>query len=105
MKNLYDTQAPLRGETFETLFDRDDIRIVKIVSSDTPEDIVYIQDEDEWAALLSGDAVIELDGKTLRLKAGDTLYIPAQTPHRLLSVAKGSRWLTFHFVADKNKFF
>jgi len=94
--NIYDYEIPSEGELFETLYRNSRSTIVRIVSSETPEEKLYIQEEDEWVCLLEGEALLEIDGKKLEMKRGDTLLIPALTPHRVLKTAEGALWLAVH---------
>lgn len=48
----------------------------------------YDQNEDEFVALLSGRAEIEFDGRSEKLSAGDTLFIPAHQRHRVAYTSK-----------------
>ena len=94
--NIFNCQAPYIGERFDTLFENEKVRIVRIVSSDNIEPTLYIQEEDEWVALLEGEATLDMDGEQIRLGKGDTLFIPAGTPHSVTSAAKGTLWLAVH---------
>lgn len=94
--NIYDTITPQSGETFTTLLAHKNIKINRIVSSDTLEDKVYIQEEDEWLVLLEGEATLIVEDQEKTLTKGDTLFIPSETPHRILSTKKGTLWLTVH---------
>jgi cupin 2 domain-containing protein len=94
--NLYNTSTPAIGETFTPLLEHANIRIVRIVSSDQVEPVEYLQEEDEWVALLEGEATLEVDGKPVHLSRGDTLFIPAHTPHTVTATRKGTVWLAVH---------
>jgi len=94
--NLFDTSTPETGETFTTLFHNKNVKIIRIISSDRIEPVIYDQDEEEWVAVLEGEAVMELDGERITLKRGDTLLIPAHTPHTVLETQKGTVWLAVH---------
>ena len=94
--NLFDTHIPETGETFTTFLEHKNVKIVRIVSSDQIEPVTCDQDEDEWVAVLEGEAVLELDGERITLKRGDTLFIPAHTPHTVLETQKGTVWLAVH---------
>ena len=96
LKNLYDYTVPESGESFTKLLDTAKAKIVRIVSSDTPPDTLYVQEEDEWVVLLEGEATLEIEGKAKVLQRGDMLFIPAQTPHRVLSTRHGTLWLAVH---------
>lgn len=97
MKNLYDYNIPKEDEKFDTLFSNKDIKIVRIISSkiDSPKE--FIQEDNEWVAVLEGEAVLEMKGKNYNLKKGDFLFIPANTPHILKSTKEGTLWLAFHW--------
>ena len=94
--NLYDYTVPKSGEDFTKLLDTPKAKIVRIVSSDTPPDTLYVQEEDEWVVVLEGEATLEIDGTQKRLQRGDMLFIPAQTPHRVLKTQHGTLWLAVH---------
>jgi len=95
--NLYNYTIPSSGEDFTTLFEGKNIKIVRIVSSDNIEPQEYIQDDNEYVILLEGSATLEIDGKLKELVKGDTLLIPAKTPHKVLKTSKGTLWLAVHF--------
>jgi len=46
--------------------------------------------------LLKGCAKIEINGEIKKLKSGDTLFIPANTPHTVLKTKKTAIWLAIH---------
>lgn len=83
-KNIPD-QLP--EELFECIFERDDVRIERIISKGhiTPQGQWYDQDWDEWVILIQGQATLlyEKDHQTFHLNAGDYLLIPAHTRHRV----------------------
>jgi len=95
--NIYNYTIPSSGEDFSTLFEDKNIKIVRIVSSDKIEPQEYIQDDNEYVILLKGSATLEIDGKLKELVKGDTLFIPAKTPHKVLKTSKGALWLAVHF--------
>jgi len=73
-------------EHFEDLLRNPDVRIERIVSTGqtTPEGIWYDQAEDEWVALLQGEATLQFgNGTIMKLKPGDYLLIPAHRKHRV----------------------
>jgi len=94
--NLYDYLSPDIGEKFDTLLDHKYIKIVRIVSSDSVDPELYIQDEDEWMVVIEGSATLEIESKSLELHRGDTLLIPAKTPHRVMRTELDTLWLTIH---------
>lgn len=94
--NIYDYITPQNGETFTTLLAHKNIKINRIVSSDTLDETVYQQDEDEWLVLLEGEATLLLNNEKRKLAKGDTYFISSKTPHRVLSTQNGTVWLTVH---------
>jgi cupin 2 domain-containing protein len=98
--NIYPDTIPQTGEEFTTLLEQNDIRIVRIVSSDDIEPIMYDQKENEWITVIEGGAILEVDGEEVKLGRGDVLLIPAHTPHTVTSAQKGTLWLAVHFVSQ-----
>ena len=96
--NLYRYTLPKRGESFTPLLEAENVRIVRIVSSVTPDTKEYRQEEDEWVVLIEGSAVLEVRGTRHVLRRGDTLFLPAETPHRVLETEKGTLWLAVHIL-------
>jgi cupin 2 domain-containing protein len=94
--NLYDYSLPLSGESFTPLLEKEKVKILRIVSSETPDNILYNQEEDEWVVLLEGSATLEMADRRIELKRGDTLFIPARTPHRVLRTEAGTLWIAVH---------
>ena len=94
--NLYDYIPPQAGEAFSTLLEHKNVKINRIVSSDSLDDKLYVQEEDEWLVLIEGEATLLLDNEEKKLKRGETLFIPKNTPHRILSTHRGTVWLTVH---------
>jgi len=94
--NIYDYITPKSGETFTTLLEHKNIKINRIVSSNTLDEKVYNQEEDEWLVVLEGKATLLLNDEKKTLLKGDTLFIPSKTPHRVLSTQSGTVWLTVH---------
>ena len=96
--NLFNYTIPDNGEDFKTLFEDRKIKIVRIVSSDNLEAKEYIQDDNEFVILLEGSATLEINGKLKEIAKGDTLFLPAKTPHKVLKTSKGALWLAIHFI-------
>lgn len=91
--------STLAGEMFTALLDRPGVRIERIVSGGqvTPEDQPFVQDADEWVAVLSGSAAIRLEGHDeVPLEAGDYLLIPGGTRHWVTRTATPTVWLAIH---------
>lgn len=87
-----------RGENFQEILKCRNVKIERIVSSSQPESITYNQRQDEWILLLQGEATLDLNGKIIKLKTGDYLLIPAQTPHQVIktSTQPSCLWLAIH---------
>jgi len=100
MNNIFDTQIPIVEENFDTLLEHKNIKIVRIVSSDRVEPKEYCQEEDEWVVLLKGSASLQIADKKHLLHKGESLLIPASTPHTILKVEKGTIWLAVHILSQ-----
>ena len=97
IQNLFvDASPPPTGERFDTLLEHKNLVIERISSSSCIEPKQYVQPQDEWVQLVQGTAVIEIDGKTQPLQAGDYFFLPARTPHSVKSVSDGAMWLAVH---------
>jgi len=87
---------PVDSEFFETLLKHKNVEIKRIVSNTLKTPQSFCQEEDEFVVLLKGCAKIEINGEVKKLKTGDTLFIPANTPHTLLKTKKTAVWLAVH---------
>ena len=85
------------SEKFIELLSRKNVKIKKIVSNTLKTPQTFIQDEDEFVVLLKGCAKLKINGETLKLKAGDWIFIKAGTPHTLLKTKKSAIWLAVYF--------
>jgi cupin 2 domain-containing protein len=94
--NLYNFTVPKNSEDFTTLLEHKNIKINRIVSSAYVESVEYMQDEDEWVVVIEGEANLLVEDEEKILKKGDTLFIPAKTPHKVLKTKEGTVWLTVH---------
>ncbi|WP_281951542.1 cupin domain-containing protein [Nitrosophilus kaiyonis] len=96
--NFFDYETPIIDENFDTLFENKNIKIQRIVSSniDTPKE--FLQKENEWVILLKGEAEIEMNNKKYNIKKGEYIFIPSNTPHKLLKTKEGTLWLAIHFI-------
>jgi len=94
--NFYNFTVPNNGEDFTTLLEHKNIKINRIVSSADVESVEYVQDEDEWVVLIEGKATLLVEDEEKVLKKGDTLFIPAKTPHKVLKTKEGTVWLAVH---------
>lgn len=95
--NLHeDADPPAQGERFDELLRLRNLVVERIVSSATPETTEYRQPQDEWVLLVSGEATLEVEGRPCELRAGDHLFLPAGTPHRVLRTTAGATWVAVH---------
>ncbi|WP_295450007.1 cupin domain-containing protein [uncultured Thiodictyon sp.] len=105
--NLFaDLPRPQTGEVFADLLRLDlppgpargQVWIEHIVSSASPEPVLYDQPQDEWVVLLQGRARLWVAGVERVLGSGDYLFIPAHTPHRVLETSADPPcvWLAVH---------
>ena len=95
--NLFDNIPDiLQGEDFSELLKCRNIVIERIVSSDIPDQTIYNQSQDEWVILIQGKAELKINGDVIHLKTGDYLFIPAHTPHQVLSTSDNCIWLAVH---------
>ena len=103
MPNLFaDLPDATAGECFEDLALLGDAgaRIERIVSGGhaSPEGFWYDQAHDEWVMVAKGWAVLEMEtlDDATKLCAGDWLFIPAGTRHRVAAVSADAVWLAVH---------
>lgn len=95
--NLFaDAAPPAEGERFETLLQHRNLVVERILSSAAITPSEYVQTQDEWVLLAHGEAEMLVDGKSVVLAAGDYLFLPAGTPHRVMRVSQGAIWLALH---------
>ncbi len=101
--NLFDIEKIPDSEELTTILaESKNVRIERIISSGqtSPESFWYDQDENEFVALLQGEAVITYQDGNTKLKSGDTVLIPAHKKHRVdfTSVDPPCVWLcVFYF--------
>ncbi|QSX79404.1 cupin domain-containing protein [Agrilutibacter solisilvae] len=88
--------VPATGERFEELLKHRNLVIERIVSSAAVTPTEYVQPQDEWVAMIQGDAMLEVAGTPVELHAGDYLFLPAGTPHTVRRVSQGALWLAVH---------
>jgi len=100
--NLYKLPLTSDGEELvEPLITDRGIAIERIVSTgqNSPGDFWYEQKRDEWVSLLQGEARLVWEtGKTLQMKPGDWVIIPAGERHRVDWTSKNPPciWLAVH---------
>lgn len=92
------SQAPRQGEQVDEIAVVGSLAIEQILSGEV-DPVDYLQDRDEWVVVLDGSAVLEVDGERHELVRGDWIFLPAGTPHRLVSTEAGTNWLAVHIPA------
>lgn len=99
--NLFDDVVPpSRGERFDVLLKHRNLVVERIISSSDITPSEYVQEQDEWVLLVQGTAVLDIAGEPKALKAGDYVFLPARTPHTVLSTSQGAMWLALHLHPD-----
>lgn len=85
-------------ESFDTLLKCGNVLIERIQSPAGTRSKLFIQDQDEWVCLLQGNAKLEMGEEIVKLTAGETLFIPAGTPHRVVDTSEDPTclWLAVH---------
>jgi mannose-6-phosphate isomerase-like protein (cupin superfamily) len=97
---LHDASAaPATGERTEPVVHIGNAVIEQILSGSV-EPVDYDQDDDEFALVLAGAAVLDVDGERVELTASDWILLPAHTPHRLLQTERGTSWLTIRLSRE-----
>lgn len=101
--NLFNIEKISNSEELTTILaESKTVRIERIISSGqtSHEDFWYDQDENEFVALLQGEAVILYDDGSTKLKAGDTVVIPAHKKHRVdfTSVEQPCVWICVFYT-------
>lgn len=95
--NLFaDSAAPDAGERIDVLLQHRNLLIERIVSAAHLTPAQYLQSQDEWVVLLRGDAELDVAGEPVELKAGDCVFIPAATVHKVKRASQGALWLAVH---------
>lgn len=104
--NLFSAiRADAPDEEIRELLTLPGTRIERIVSTgqSSPESFWYDQDFAEWVVLLVGAARVSIEGEDAPrlLGAGDYLFIPAHTKHRVdwTDPADATIWLAIHLAA------
>jgi cupin 2 domain-containing protein len=95
--NIFDFDLPKENsEKFLTILKHKNVEIKRIVSNTLKTSQTFKQKEDEWVIVLKGCAKLQIEDKIFKLKAGDSVFIPANTKHTLLKTKKVVVWLAVH---------
>jgi len=101
--NLFaDLPGDVTRERFDELLRAPSVRIERIVSHGqaSPPGFWYDQERAEWVVVLSGSAVLALEGEAAprKLNRGDYLHIPAHCRHRVeaTDAHEPTVWLAVH---------
>lgn len=76
----------LEHEVLQTLLQKDDVVIERIVSKGhvSPKTGWYDQAQDEWVIVLQGEAILTFEsGSETHLNIGDHIHIPAHVKHKV----------------------
>jgi cupin 2 domain-containing protein len=101
--NLFESlPEDISDEIFSELVRGDSIKIERIVSKGhlSPASGWYDQAENEWVAVLKGEARIAFEnGEEIHLTAGCHLIIPAHTKHKVTWTTPDTEtiWLAVHY--------
>ncbi len=85
-KNLFDSlPTSIPDELIQVIAGNHHVRIERIVSHGhvSPDGFWYDQDENEWVIVLKGAARLRFDDRSVDLKPGDFVNIPAHKKHRV----------------------
>ena len=95
----------MKPERLEPLFRNKTMKIERITSRGhaTPKGRWLRGSKNEWVMLMSGAARVRFEkGRTIAMKTGSTLLIPAGRAHRVEWTKPGVRtvWLAVHWPSD-----
>ncbi|WP_369162317.1 cupin domain-containing protein [Candidatus Thiodiazotropha sp. LNASS1] len=87
-------------ETFETILESENVTVERILSPPDTVTEVSQQHHDEWVCVLQGSAKLEMDDREITLYRGDSVLIPANTAHRVLTTSHQPHciWLAIHIL-------
>lgn len=88
------------GERFDVLLRHRNLVVERIVSSALVTAQEYVQPQDEWVVLVSGEAQLRVGADKVTLCSGDYLFLPAGMPHAVEQVSEGALWLAVHLYPE-----
>ena len=104
IRNIFsDIQKQAPDEVLETILQTDKFKIERIISRGhaTAEGEWYDQDKNEWVLVLKGNASLLFEGndKTIIMKTGDYINIPAHRKHRVewTEPEEETNWLAIYY--------
>ncbi len=104
IRNLFsDIQKQAPDEVLDTVLQTGQFKIERIISHGhvTTDGEWHDQDRNEWVLVLKGNAglLFEGDDKTVIMKTGDYINIPAHKKHRVewTDPEEETVWLTIHY--------
>lgn len=88
----------MQKELFEQLCSYKNIKINKITSPRNFTSEEFIQNEDEFVFLVSGEATLEIGEEIQTIKTGEHIFIKSGVKHKIISTSKSKKtiWLTVH---------
>jgi cupin 2 domain-containing protein len=92
--------APASGESISVLASGPGWRIEQLLTGTLAAPIEDLLDHDEWVVVLSGGAVLDIDGDMVTMVTGDWVYLRAGVPHRVRSTEPPTSWLAVHVGGD-----
>ena len=100
-QNIYESIVKsLDKELFDMLLEQGNVKIQRIVSTGQVSSSWYDQDFNEWVIVLKGAAMIFFeDNKSIHLKEGSYINIPAHQKHRVSWTSLNSEtiWLAVSY--------
>jgi cupin 2 domain-containing protein len=93
-------KAVEKKESFSTLLANENITIERILSPPNTVTELSQQSHDEWVCVLQGSAKLEMENQEMTLYRGDSILIPADTAHRVLTTSHQPHciWLAIHIL-------
>jgi cupin 2 domain-containing protein len=88
------TEAPATGEWTGAITSVAGAAVSQILSGTLSGPADYDQEHDEWALVVTGGAVLVVEGERLELGPGDWVVLPAHVRHRLAETRPGTSWVT-----------
>ncbi len=106
MTNLFaGIPTRLPDELLETLVESPHVRIERIVSlgQASPDGFWFDQPHREWVVVLRGAAKLRFEDRTVEMRAGDWIDIPAHARHRVewTTPDEPTVWLAVHYRRDE----